>query len=201
VFAADESRVWTEPEFERAVHEQFPGPLTPDATLVAACLRDCGREVGDGRWQLREEDRPHVRQTERQAIVLQLLDLGRRLGYRAAAWAPFDVAWLEGARARALFVVRWQAAVSEALALGDRFPPGGARPYLVVPGGRAALISYKLAHNPGWQQVMEAAGWRFIKYRHVRELALQPDVDEYTLQTIIGLDPIVERESVQLALF
>jgi len=62
-------------------------------------------------------------------------------------------------------------------------------------------VSYKLAHNPVWQQAVGDYGWRFIKYRHVRKLLEQPEIDEYTLRTIVGLDPIVERESVQLPLF
>jgi len=74
-------------------------------------------------------------------------------------------------------------------------------PYFVIPGGRAALVNYKLAHNPLWQQAMDEANWRFIKYRHVRQLVAQPDVDEYALRTIIGLDPIVEKEQAQLSLF
>ena len=100
---------------------------------------------------------------------------------------------------RAGFIVRWQAALSEALALGQQVKD--ARPYLVIPGGRAALVSYKLAHNPLWQQGVEQGGWRFIKYRHVRQLLSEPEVDEYALQTIVGLDPIVEKETAQLSLF
>jgi hypothetical protein len=98
-----------------------------------------------------------------------------------------------------MFAVRWQAAVSAIPLLSGRL--GGARPYLVIPGGRAALVSYKLVNNPVWQAVMDQLGWRFIKYRHVRQLLAQPDVDEYTLRTIVGLDPIVEKEAAQLPLF
>jgi hypothetical protein len=35
----------------------------------------------------------------------------------------------------------------------------------------------------------------------VRQLVDQPDINEYALQTIIGLDPIVEKEQAQLSLF
>jgi hypothetical protein len=189
----------TEAEFARAVYLQFPGSLTPEAALVAICLRAFGREVTPGYWQLRGEDLSQVRQAERQDITEDLLVLGPRLGYRTAPQAPFDAAWFEGEQVRAAFVVRWQAAVNEALALGDRLE--GAAPYLVIPGGRAALVSFKLAHNPVWQQAMDEGGWRFIKYRHVRQLVAQPDIDEYALRTIVGLDPIVERERVQLSLF
>ena len=71
----------------------------------------------------------------------------------------------------------------------------------MLPGGRAALAAYKLAHNPIWQRAVDEDGWHFIKYRHVRQLAGEPDVDEYVLRTIVGLDPIVEREGAQIPLF
>lgn len=189
----------TELDFARLVYARFPGSLVPDTGLVAICLREYGHEVSPGRWQLRAEDWPATRQAERQTIIEHLLSLGQRLGFRATPGAPFDAAWFEGDRMRACFVVRWQAAVSEALALGRDLEE--AIPYLVIPGGRAALVSYKLARNPLWQQTVERAGWRFIKYRHVRQLVSEPEVDEYALRTIVGLDPIVEKEIAQLSLF
>jgi hypothetical protein len=189
----------TESDFGAALHARFPESLAPDAALVATCLRAYGYEPSPGYWQLRSEDLPAARQPEQEAMVKHLLTLGRKLGYRAAPWEPFDAAWFEGRQPRAVFVVRWRAAVSEALALTGQ--AGDARPYLLIPGGRAALVSYKLAHNPLWQQTVDQAGWRFIKYRHVRQLVAQSEVDEYALRTIIGLDPIVEREGAQLSLF
>jgi hypothetical protein len=189
----------TEADFAQAVHAQFPGVLTPEAKLVAACLRSYGYEMTPDYWQLRPEDLPTARQAERQAIVESLVTLGQRLGYRATLWEPFDVAWFQGQEPRAVFVVRWQAVVGEALALSHQ--NAGARPYLVIPGGRAALVNHKLIHNPLWQRTVDEAGWRFVKYRHVRQLVAQPEVDEYALRTIVGLDPIVEQEAVQIPLF
>lgn len=189
----------TEADFAEAVFRRYPGVLTPDATLVSTCLRAYGREPTPGYWQLRSEDLPDARRTERQAMIEHLLALGQKLGYRAIPWDPFDVAWFRTEQPRAVFVVRWQAAVLEALALGNQ--ARGAGPYLVIPGGRAALVSYKLAHNPLWQQSVDQLGWRFIKYRHVRELVAQEEINEYTLRTIVGLDPIVEREGAQIPLF
>ena len=189
----------SEIDFAATLYARFPGPLTPAAELVATCLRAYGREPTPGYWQLRKEDLPNARESEREVLVSNLLKLGRRLGYRAELWPPFDAAWFEGTQPRAAFAVRCLAAVGEALALSAQ--AAGANPYLVIPGGRAALVSYKLAHNPLWRAAIEEAGWRFIKYRHVRQLAAQSEVDEYALRTIIGLDPIVEREGAQLPLF
>ena len=190
----------TEEEFAAKVYRQFPGSLTPDAGLIAACLRSSGRQSTAGYWQLRPEDLPAERKAERHRVIQDLLALGKRLGYRTVPGRePFDVAWFGGETVRALFLVRWQAALGKTLALSGWTQ--NARPYLVIPGGRAALVSYKLAHNPLWQQAVDEAGWRFIKYRHVRRLVAQPELDEYVLQTIVGLDPIVEQEAAQLSLF
>jgi len=189
----------SEASLHARVYARFPGALTPDAQLVATCLRSYGREPSPGYWQLRDEDLAPVRLAEQEAIVQHLLNLGQRLSYRVERRAPFDVAWFEGEQMRAVFVVRWQAVVSEALALSDQ--AAEAQRYMVIPGGRAALVSYKLAHNPVWQEVVDRDGWWFIKYRHVRQLAGEPEVDEYSLRTIVGLDPIVERETMQLSLF
>jgi hypothetical protein len=116
-----------------------------------------------------------------------------------AALDPYDVAWLKDGQVHAVFVVRWKAALSDVLALDIGAP--GVQPYLLIPGGRSALVSHKLSRNPLWQRMADEAGWRFIKYRHVRQLVDQPDINEYALQTIIGLDPIVEKEQAQLSLF
>lgn len=197
--ALQQSPALTEQELSQQIYTQFPGLLTPEPALVAACLRSLASEASPDRWVLRDQDQPEARQAERQAIAEQLSIVGQRLGYRSAAWAPFDVAWFDGEEARSVFVVRWQAALGEALDLTPH--RGTAKLYLVIPGGRAALLSYKLAHNPLWQRAVEETGWHFIKYRHIRQLAEQPDVDEYTLRTVVGLDPIVEKELAQLPLF
>lgn len=189
----------TEDEYTAQVYARLPGPLTPDVELVAACLRSYGNEPTPGYWQLRPEDLPDARLVERRTVVEHLLALGRRLGYRAEPREPFDLAWSEDGQVRALFAVHWQAMVGDALALSEQ--AAGARPYLVIPGGRAALVSHKLAHNPVWQRAVDEYGWWFIKYRHLRKLLDQPEIDEYTLRTVVGLDPIVERESAQLPLF
>jgi len=194
-----DSLILSEAGFTTQVYARFPGPLTPAAGLVAVCLRSYGQEVTPDHWQIRPEDLPQARASERESIIQDLLALGRRLGYRTAPDEPFDAAWIEGEQVRALFAVRWRAALSEILALSPEH--ASAIPYLVIPGGRAELVSYKLAHNPLWQNTVGRAGWRFIKYRHVRQLKSQPEVDEYALRTIVGLDPIVEREVGQIPLF
>ncbi len=68
----------------------------------------------------------------------------------------------------------------------------------MIPGGRASLVWYKLRKMPLWASLR---GWQFIKYRHLRRLATEKTIDRYSLQKIIGLDPVVERPGAQLPLF
>lgn len=194
-----------EAAFIERLYARFPGSLTPDGEIIAACLHAYANEVAPGRWRLRSEDRLVAREAERQEIVGHLLAIGERMGYRARAWEPFDVAWFEGRRLHTAFLVRWQAALGDTIsaakigALGSRGREAGL--YLVIPGGRSALASFKLARNPLLQQGLERAGCGLIKYRHVRQLAAEPEVDEYALRAVVGLDPIVEREVMQIPLF
>ncbi len=185
--------------FAGLVCRELPGDLTPEPDLLTACLHAYAVETPSGRWQLRAEDRLESRAAERASIVDGLMGLGRRLGYRAAVRPPFDVGWYRAGQVHAVFAVRWQALLGELLPLAESAP--GVQPYLVIPGGRSALVSFKLGRNPLWQRLVDEGHWHFVKYRHVRDLLAQPDADEYTLRTIVGLDPIVERETVQLALF
>ncbi|MGD8399016.1 MAG: hypothetical protein PVG11_09185, partial [Anaerolineae bacterium] len=201
----DAALALTGTQFARAVYERFPGRLSPHPRIVTACLHAYGTEPSPGYWQLRAGEDPQATKTARAATVEQLLVLGRRLGYDAGTDTTFDVTWCLYGEHRALFCVRPSAAVGEALALGEAFAQRTGVPvaqlYLVIPGSRAALVREKLAHNPLWQRAVEGAGWRFIKYKHVHQLAGEPDVDEYVLRTIVGLDPIVERDGAQIPLF
>jgi len=85
-----------EADFGAALCGRFPGPLTPEADLMRACLRAYGRQAVPGRWQLRDEDQADARQAERRKIVDNLLALGERLGYQTGSRAPFDLAWRAG---------------------------------------------------------------------------------------------------------
>jgi len=116
--------------------------------LLGACLLAYGQEAPDGRWQLRAEDQPDVRRAECATIVDGLAGFGRRLGYRSAARPPFDVAWYRAGQLHAVL----QCAGRPLSAICSSRPKRARRAaYLVIPGGRSALVSLKLARNPEWQ--------------------------------------------------
>jgi hypothetical protein len=202
-----------------ASYAAFPGWLTPDGALLAACLESYSQPDGN-LLRLRDEDAPVHRGDDVADILRLLAGLGRRLGYSvwlapavappvgddapastdSTDWTPANVIWhTAGDPAFAFAVVAqaslhpWLAAPSEALA--------GCPRYVALPGGRAGLLDFKLRRCPPWRSRLAWTGWEFVKFRHLRELAGLPALSLAGFRARIGLDPIVTLPGRQLALF
>jgi hypothetical protein len=113
---------------------------------------------------------------------------------------PANVVWhVQGDPAFAFAVATqaglhpWLAAPPDALA--------GCPRYVALPGGRAGLLDFKLHRCPPWRTRLAWAGWEFVKYRHLRQLAGQPGLNLAGFRARIALDPIVTLPGQQLALF
>jgi len=212
------SRSHAPAEIAAAVYVRFPGWETPDAALVAACCASYGR-LRDGQLHLREEDLPHQRTRDHDEMLQQLLDLAQRLGFvvwlapweRAALqegaqvggvpdWAPASVVWhLDGEPAFA-FALAHRAAVHPWL-LPLREVLAGCPRYVILPGGRAELLDFKLRRCPEWRLRLAETGWEFVKHRHLRHLAAMTDLTLAGFRARIGMDPIVAMPGQQLSLF
>lgn len=73
--------------------------------------------------------------------------------------------------------------------------------FLVVPEERAELIRFKLAHSPLLRRALDEQNWHILKSDHLRRLVARDEADLDMLGPMLGLDPEVEREAEQLALF
>jgi hypothetical protein len=60
---------------------------------------------------------------------------------------------------------------------------------VVLPGGRANLVAYKLKFDPRLRQRVEM-GWRLIKFRQLRFLATSAVLDPKTFDEQLTLDSI-----------
>jgi hypothetical protein len=192
-------RVWIEDDLLNAVYARFPGALAPDLRLVRVCLESYGEYDGE-RICLRPEDDYERRQLEIDTVREDLATLGERLGFDAASGSVWDIRWLEDGQERYVFAVSSTAAVAPYL-LGDRMPNTRAQRCLVAPGSRARLINLKMQRDPRLADAVEADGWQFIKFRHLRRLMAKQDLSRYAFKTVLGLDPIAEQESAQIPLF
>jgi len=66
----------------RRAYGLFRDVETPDRELVERCIAAYGHQSDDGRWRLRDEDALARRQADQTLLAIQLLDAGRRLGFK-----------------------------------------------------------------------------------------------------------------------
>jgi len=192
--------VWGLEELVDAVYARFSGPLTPNLALVRSCIASYSAQEGEI-LRLRPEDDPQRRAAELKALRDNLAQLGQRLGFRVkGGGGGWDVRWLEEKREVYGFVISATAALAPYL-LARRVADQEVQRCLVLPGGRARLVGLKLQRDPRLAQAIAAGGWQFIKFRHLRRLVAEQELDRHALKTVLGLDPIAEQEAVQIPLF
>jgi hypothetical protein len=190
---------WAPEELVDAVYARFPGPVTPDLALVLVCIDSYSVREGDV-LRLRPEDNPRRRASERKTLRNNLMVLGKRLGFKVKRGRGWDVRWLVDSREAYVFDVSVAVTLGRHL-LTERDADEGAQRCLVVPGGRAGLIDFKLQRDHRLAHAVERDGWQFIKFRHLRRLLAEEDLDRHALKTVLGLDPIAEQEAAQIPLF
>ncbi len=170
------------------VYRRFHGVLTPERTLVALCLESYAQQVRPGVCALREQDRAEARLEEIKTLREALCALGRRLEWEVTLYSD-RVVWSE--RRAPAFTFLFSATAQLAPYLLTKRPPGGV-PVLVVPGGRAGLIEYKLRRNTPFRDAVAGAGWQFLKFRHLRTLLADPLLSRASFQSALGRDPLIE---------
>jgi hypothetical protein len=150
--------------------------------------------LGEG-WQLREEDNPSARRQDLRSIRAMLEGLGKRLDYQSgtAGTAHHPLVWREdGQEVYSFYIIA--SAVMGAL-LQQAAHPGVTR-CLVVPGGRAGLVSYKLERDPALRLLAE--GWQLLKYRQIRLLADDLKLTRQDWQKELSADPVTDPEQMRL---
>ncbi len=197
---------WDREELTEALYARFCGSRTPDLALVSGCIDSYSVQEGAA-LRLRPEDHPPRRAAEVQAIKEDLAELGKRLGFASEQRGDWDMCWLREGRETYALAISATAALGRYL-LAERATEPETQRCLVVPGGRASLVSLKLQRDPRLARAVEEGGWQFIKFRHVRRLVAEEDLGRYggainihTLKTVMGLDPIVEQDAAQIPLF
>ena len=175
----------------------FPGLLTPSPELLQLCLESYATKSdpdNDG-WSITPQNIPKVRKADIQQITETLERLATNLHFQQEGTNP--VLWRgEGGNVTYAWYVIASAIISKPV-FSKTYPSKIS--VVILPGGRANLVAYKIQRDPRLKQAVED-GWRFVKFRHIRWLAENP----------IGIkesfDPILEQdtptyESPQLRLF
>ena len=181
-------------ELETALNAELPGLLTPSVGLIRAVLASYA-SVTDGRWSLRLEDAPTARRLDLEGAAQNLAALGERLGYtleRDEKNARL-IRWLENGQAMYTFHLL-ASAVAERILRQAPNPSGHS--FLILPGGRAGLLAYKLERDPCLRA--SAGRWRILKFRHLRRLAGMNGLTRAQFAQEFSGDPIEPPEQMKM---
>jgi len=184
-------------ELSAELHRQFPGLLTPPLALVGAALASYAlREEGRaGSLRLRDEDSPSARRAEMGDLQTLLEEMGKRLDYHVLRQEGGLVIWESELDTATVFFVQ-ASAVTERVLRSSKYPPG--KTVLVIPGGRAGLMAYKLRRDPYLNERLH--GWRYLKFRHLRQMGEAALLSRDTWEEQLTNDPI-ESAGGQMLMF
>lgn len=185
-------------EVERAVHTGSGGIMAPSDALIQSCLRSYGEPgSGDGDWQIKPGESPAERRADIQKMLGLLQNIANRFGLTAAGDQPLT--WKLPGEEKVVyrFILGASAIFSDHLALPEN--EGGETVY-VFPGSRAALLQYKLDHNPRLQE-QTRSGWHFLKFRYLAALAQKSDLNLELWELLLDGDPLSAEKDTQLSIF
>jgi hypothetical protein len=186
-------------ELDQAICAQLLGLETPERSAVYACLNSYGEQepTESGHWRLREQDSPAIRREDLSVIKKLIIQLGERAGYLVAGdtettpAGQFLLEWKEpSGTIQFVFYVIASALLSKVVT--HRLPVIH-QAVIVCPGGRAGLIDYKRKMNPALNQELEAK-WHFVKFRHIRRLAENSQIDLANILDQLLLDPLSNQD-------
>jgi DNA-directed RNA polymerase subunit M/transcription elongation factor TFIIS len=181
-------------QIETAVNKEFPGLYTPQLEIVKNVLASYATSQGSG-WQLRPEDSPAMRRKDLKNMRGLLESLGKRSGYQVHIEEnqTQNMQWLVDGRVVYSYHVLASAVIGEILLQGSGTEGMGC---LVLPGGRAGLLAYKLARDPVLKQLSK--NWQLLKYRQVRLLAEDKELMRRDWVEKMGADPVTQPEQMRL---
>ena len=182
---------------DQAVCTSFTGLLTPNKTLIDACLESYGQKSQiDNLWQIRPQDQPSSRNIDLKAMTDLTYILGAKLKYNTHIAGEHRFQWID-----AMNQPRYTIYLTASALLGKILASKhnkNIKPLIIIPGGRANLVSYKLDHDPFLRQQLEI-GWKLIKFRHWRHLAENSSLSHINFDAQLLLDPF-ERKDPQFQL-
>ena len=177
-------------EIENELYPQFTGLLTPSKGLIYAVLNSYAEKEA-GKWELRAEDISSARREELNTVYTLIESIGKRLEYKTVRKDKF-LQWEENGKPVRKFNVMASALINRALQTNDKDT------ILVVPGGRAALISYKQTRDPSL--AVRLKNYRVVKFRLLRTISEVPILTRDTFEEQIASDP-VEQSKGQMMMF
>jgi len=173
-------------EIEKHVCNVHRGLHIPDPALIEAIVHSYAeKDQHSQELGLRAEDQPHQRQEDIRTMQQTLLEVGEQLGYIVSGEQP--LVWREG-KDSVNFRFYFLASANIARYILDRSIPAE-NTILVLPGGRANLVMFKLQRDVRLSQAAER-GWRYLKFRQVLSLEENQALQRENFSDLFELDPL-----------
>ncbi len=193
-------------EIDRIICREFPGLFTPNLDLLLGCLEsyaepsqsDPQSPAESETWSLRPAELPQRRRADLAEMQLLLMQIGKRLGYKLVKSAERDQT---GVRPPVIWqnqsgVTQYSFHLIASGVLGRIVLParqrlelsGSKRGVIVLPGSRAGWVEYKLRRDPHLRSAVEN-GWLLVKFRHIRWLAQNDNLNPGKPGRIAGSRP------------
>jgi hypothetical protein len=177
----------------------FPGLLTPSLELVDMIIHSYARKDPQSPeiWHILPDEISQVREMDEINTLQILINSAQRLGLNFRSDANY-LDWLSHDNEIIFrYFVQSHACIGQIL---KNSPNDAERGVIVIPGSRSNLFSFKLQKNPHLAE-QAAAGWHFIKFRHVRSLASRPDITLDEWKELLDADPLRWEQPQQLSIF
>jgi hypothetical protein len=173
--------------------------MTPPVDLIEACLTSYAEAAPGtaGGWHLRPGESAAARKADLLATHELLERLAVQVGYECEGENP--LIWTSRTAGKVFQFYPIASSIISRYVLGDA-PVSPSRCVLVLPGSRSNLLAYKLKGDPRLAEAV-ASGWRFLKFRHLRELAKQADLTTAMLEGELSEDPPILESPVQMTIF
>ena len=181
-------------DIETTVNHEFPGLYTPQLAIINNILESYGIQVDDG-WKLRKEDHFDYRQSDMETVRTNLQEIGGILGYQVGIQNTElqPIKWMDQNTLSYTYYVITSAVIGKIL---KQVTATEGILCLVIPGGRAGLVSYKLDRDPVLNEL--SLSWQFLKFRQVRATAGLSNITREDWRSQFGADPVTNSEQMRL---
>jgi hypothetical protein len=188
-----------------ATADPLQGRFEEHGSLVGQ-IAEFGQKLGLRTWISRREQRrihkgrplAELLSDAEQRVYLPLIHPGP-----SEALEGVDCVWYLRGKATFLWEVEWTAMLDEAVVRrGARIPTTETLyRFLVIPPERTELVRLKLARSPVLRLRLEEDNWHIIKSDHLVRMLAREGAGLGDLEPLLGLDPAIEKQGEQLALF
>lgn len=184
-------------EIYKHICGKFPGMIAPASSLVKTILASYAdpSSVKPGQWQLRPQDASDHRRQDIHAVIARLNMISQRLGYHQEH--ADTITWKDASsECRWIFFILPTTEISRIVR--KQMPVAPDFRVLIIPGGRAELINYRLKHDASLLEKL--TGWHLVKFRHIKLLAEREELNLQTWSNLLDADPPQWQGAEQLPL-